>query len=141
MKQTVITLAFALTAFAASIQTADAQGNRTQKPQDFNELYAKTEFAYKAGEKIYNSAVRPVWTSEDTFYFQAHEAGGDAWYKVTGTEKTAIDKDAFEEAVKSVRRNSYYDPSDESQYAVHREKKTPSPDSTLRRISRITTSG
>ncbi|MBR3284674.1 MAG: hypothetical protein IKI70_00155, partial [Bacteroidales bacterium] len=28
-------------------------------------------------------AVRPVWTSEDTFYFQAHEAGGDAWYKVT----------------------------------------------------------
>ena len=130
MKRTVITLALVLAAFAATPRTAEAQGNRAQKPQDFNELYAKTEFAYKAGEKIYNSAVRPVWTSEDTFYFQAHEPGGDAWYKVTGTVKTAIDKETFEEAVKSVRRDSYYDPSDESQYAVHKERKTPSPDST-----------
>ena len=72
MKRTVITLALVLAAFAATSRTAEAQGNRAQKPQDFNELYAKTEFAYKAGEKIYNSAVRPVWTSEDTFYFQAH---------------------------------------------------------------------
>ena len=131
MKQTVITLAVAIAAVAAMNQTAAAQGSRAQKAQDFNTLYAQTEFAYKAGEKVYNGPVRPVWTSEDTFYFQTREAGGDVWYKVTGAEKTSVDKETFEEAVKSVRRNRYYDPSDDSQYAVRKEDKTPSPDSTM----------
>ncbi|MDY6464873.1 MAG: hypothetical protein SPK80_09765, partial [Bacteroidales bacterium] len=118
MKRTVIALAVAIAAVAAMNQTAAAQGSRAQKAQDFNTLYAQTEIAYKAGEKVYNGPVRPVWTSEDTFYFQTREAGGDVWYKVTGAEKTSVDKETFEEAVKSVRRNRYYDPSDDSQYAV-----------------------
>ena len=65
MKRTVIALAVAIAAVAAMNQTAAAQGSRAQKAQDFNTLYGQTEFAYKAGEKVYNGPVRPVWTSED----------------------------------------------------------------------------
>ena len=101
-----------------------------QKTQSFDEAYAKTEFAVKFGPKIYNGAIRPVWTGPDTFFFQTNESGGDVWYKVSGTEKTSISKDEFEEAAKSVRRRPFYDPSDESQYARRREIRQMSPDST-----------
>ena len=101
-----------------------------QKAQSFDEAYAQTEFAVQFGPKLYNGAIRPVWTGPDTFVFQTNEPGGEVWYKVSGTEKTSISKDDFDEAVKSVRRRPYYDPSDESQYARRREIRQMSPDST-----------
>ena len=98
--------------------------------QDFDQAYRATEFASKFGTDIYSGSVRPVWTGEDTFVFQANEPGGNVWYKVTGTAKTTISEEEFQEAMKRPRRG-YYDPSDESQYAFRREVKQFSPDSTL----------
>ena len=98
--------------------------------QDFDQAYRATEFASKFGADVYNGSVRPVWTDEDSFVFQTNEPGGNAWYKVTGTAKTAISEDEFKEASKRPRPD-YYDPSDESQYAFKREVKRFSPDSTL----------
>jgi len=98
--------------------------------QDFDKVWAGTEFAAKFGTDIYNGSIRPVWTSEDTFVFETNEPSGKVWYRVTGTEKTTITEDEFKEATKRPRRG-YYDPSDESQYAFRREVKETSPDSTL----------
>ena len=99
--------------------------------QTFQDAYAKTEEAGKIGSKIYNGPVRPVWTDAETFVYQTHEVGGDAWYRVSGTAKESISKEDFEEATRRNRGRGYYDPSDESQFAMRREVKRPSPDSTL----------
>ena len=98
--------------------------------QTFEEAYAKTEQAAKIGERIYNGPVRPVWTDATTFVYQTHEAGGDAWYRVSDTVKESITKEDFEEATRRNRGRGFYDPSDESQFAMRREIKRPSPDST-----------
>ena len=98
--------------------------------QSFEEAYARTDEFMKFGSRMYTGAIRPVWTDGSTFVFQTREKSGDAWYQVSGTEKTAITREAFEEARKG-RMRGFYDPSDESQYAVRREVKIPSPDSTL----------
>ena len=127
MKRFFVSVALMIVAVAA----ADAQGARAQRTQaqDFNDVYAKTEFAVKFGPKLYYGAVRPVWTDAETFVFQANEPSGEAWYEVKGTARTPITKAAYDEAVKG-RGNRYYDPSDESQYAVRKDQVTPSPDST-----------
>ena len=98
--------------------------------QDFEKAWAGTEFAAKAGADMYGGAIRPVWTGEDTFVFEADEPSGKVWYKVSGTQKSAISEDEFKEALKRPRRG-YYDPSDESQFAFRRDVKRFSPDSTL----------
>ena len=121
MRYRVIALAVVLTA----VMTAQAQ---THSP-DFDEAWARTEELMKFGSRIYNGAIRPVWVDAETFVYQTHEAGGDAWYRIKGTTKEAITKEAFEEARKG-RMPGYYDPSDESQFAVRREVKESSPDST-----------
>ena len=97
--------------------------------QNFEEAYAKTDEAVKFGARMYNGAIRPVWTDAETFVYQTHEPGGDAWYRVSGTVKESITKEDFEESRKG-RGSGYYDPSDESQFFVRREVKHPSPDST-----------
>ena len=97
--------------------------------QSFEEAYAKTDEAVKFGARMYNGAIRPVWTDAETFVYQTHEPGGDAWYRVSGTVKESITKEDFEESRKG-RGRGYYDPSDESQFFVRREVKHPSPDST-----------
>ena len=97
--------------------------------QNFEEAYAKTDEAVKFGARMYNGAIRPVWTDAETFVYQTHEPGGDAWYRVSGTVKESITKEDFEESRKG-RSSGYYDPSDESQFFVRREVKHPSPDST-----------
>ena len=116
--------------FIISLSLACVAVQAQKKAQTFDEAYTKTEFATKLGSKVYNGAIRPVWTGPDTFVFQTNEAGGEAWYKVSGTEKTSISKDDFDAAVKSVRRRPFYDPSDESQFARRHEIRQMSPDST-----------
>jgi dipeptidyl aminopeptidase/acylaminoacyl peptidase len=98
--------------------------------QDFDKAWKDSEFAAKFGTDLYNGAVRPIWTGEDTFVFETDEASGKVWYKVAGTTKTAIPEDEFKEASKRPRPG-YYDPSDESQFAFHRDVKRFSPDSAL----------
>ena len=97
--------------------------------QDFDAAYTRTESVLHWGEKLYNGAVRPVWTGEDSFVFQTCETTGEVWYRVCGTQKVAIAKEVYENALKN-NRNDWYDPSDESQYAVRKEVKELSPDST-----------
>ena len=98
--------------------------------QDFDKAWKDSEFAAKFGTDLYNGAVRPIWTGEDTFVFETDEASGKVWYKVAGTAKTVITEDEFKEASKRPRPG-YYDPSDESQFAFHRDVKRFSPDSAL----------
>ena len=81
--------------------------------QTFDDAYAKTEQAAKIGERIYNGPVRPDWTDATTFVYQTHEAGGDAWYRVSDTVKESITKEDFEEATRRNRGRGFYDPSDE----------------------------
>ena len=100
------------------------------RAQDFDQLWPATEYAAKFGQDLFSGAVRPVWTDADTFVFETAEPSGKAWYKVSGTAKTAISEDAYKEALKRPRPG-YYDPSDESQYAFHRDVKRFSPDSAL----------
>ena len=98
--------------------------------QDFDKAWKDSEFAAKFGTDLYDGAVRPIWTGEDTFVFETDEASGKVWYKVAGTAKTVITEDEFKEASKRPRPG-YYDPSDESQFAFHRDVKRFSPDSAL----------
>ena len=98
--------------------------------QDFDKAWKDSEFAAKFGTDLYNGAVRPIWTGEDTFVFETDEASGKVWYKVAGTAKTVITEDEFKEASKRPRPGDY-DPSDESQFAFHRDVKRFSPDSAL----------
>jgi dipeptidyl aminopeptidase/acylaminoacyl peptidase len=97
--------------------------------QDFDKVWPETEFAAKAGSDIYNGSVRAIWTGDDTFVFETNEPSGRVWYKVSGTDKTTISEDEYKEALKRPR-SRYYDPSDESPYALNKEVKVPSPDST-----------
>ena len=101
----------------------------TVRAQDFDQVWPETEFAAKFGTDLYNGAVRPVWTGDDTFVFETNEPSGRVRYKVSGTDKTVITEDEYKEALKRPRPG-YYDPSDESPYALNREVKVPSPDST-----------
>lgn len=119
-------LAFSLEIIAPAAVNAQSRA----ETQDFNEAYAATEFAVKFGPKLYNGAVRPVWTDAESFVFQTNELSGEVWYKVSGTAKEPVTKDVYDEAVKA-RRSRYYDPSDESQYAHKREVKEIAPDSLL----------
>ena len=96
--------------------------------QTFQEAYAKTDEFMKFGSRMYYGAIRPVWLDGETFIYQTHEPSGDTWYKITGTVKEPITKDAFEELRKG-RMPRYYDPSDESQFAVRSGVKVFSPDS------------
>ena len=98
--------------------------------QDFDQAWKASEFASKFGTDLYYGSIRPIWTGEDTFVFQTGEPSGRAWYKVTGTAKTVISEEEYQEAMKRPRPG-YYDPSDESPFAFKREVKVPSPDSTL----------
>ena len=98
--------------------------------QDFDKAWSATEYASKYGSDLYYGAIRPVWTGEDTFVFETDEPSGKVWYQVTGTAKAVISEDAFKEATKRPGPG-YYDPSDESQYAFHRDVKRFSPDSAL----------
>ena len=111
-----------LIALFAGLLTLAAQG------QGFDAAYTKTEPVLRWGEKMYNGAVRPIWTGEESFVFQTREPAGEAWYRVDGTQKTPIAEDVYKEALKN-RRQGWYDPSDESQYAVKKEIKELSPDS------------
>ena len=97
--------------------------------QDFDKVYPTTEYAVKFGPQLYYGAIRPVWTGSDTFVFKTNEPDGEVCYRMTGTQKEPIDKATYEEAVKQ-NRQRYYDPSDESQYAVRKEVRVFSPDST-----------
>ena len=72
--------------------------------QDFDAVYAKTEYGSQYGAKIYQGAVQPVWLDDDTFVYRTAEPGGDAWYRVSGGERTRIVKDAFEAATGASRR-------------------------------------
>ena len=38
--------------------------------QDFDKAWKDSEFAAKFGTDLYNGAVRPIWTGEDTFVFE-----------------------------------------------------------------------
>ena len=98
--------------------------------QDFDQAYRATEFVSKVGADLYYGSIRPIWTGEDTFVFETNEPSGKVWYKVSGTTKTTISEEEFQEATKRPRPG-YYDPSDESQYAFRREVKKFSPDSAL----------
>ena len=100
------------------------------RAQDFDQVWPGTEFAVKFGNDLFNGAVRPIWTGEDSFVFETNEPAGKGWYKVSGTTKTVISEDEYKEALKRPRPG-YYDPSDESQYAFHRDVKVASPDSSL----------
>ena len=72
--------------------------------QDFDQTYAKTEYASSYGAKIYRGAVQPVWVDDNTFVYKTTEPGGDAWYRVSGTEKVSISKEDFEAAQPRPRR-------------------------------------
>ena len=98
------------------------------RSQSFDEAYAKTDEFMKFGSRMYNGAVRPVWIDAETFIYQTHEPSGDAWYQVKGQVKEPISRETFEELRKG-RVPGYYDPSDESQFAVKREVRVFSPDS------------
>jgi hypothetical protein len=86
--------------------------------QSFEEAYAKTDEAVKFGARMYNGAIRPVWTDAETFVYQTHEPGGDAWYRVSGTVKEAITKEDFEESRKG-RGRGYYDRFFSSLFTIH----------------------
>ncbi len=98
--------------------------------QDFNSVYPEAVKQADFSGKLYNGAVRPVWTDAGTFLYRTMEPAGEAWYKVTAEGKTAVGKEEYENATKRFRRG-YYDPSDESQYFHRREVKEFSPDSSL----------
>jgi len=96
--------------------------------QNFDADYSRAMETVRYGKKLYYGAIQPGWTSNDSFVYTTQTPSGDAWYRVTGTQKSEITKEEFEEAMASLRRR-YYDPSDESQFAVNREVKRFSPDS------------
>ena len=98
--------------------------------QEFDSIYPATEYAVKFGPRLYNGAIRPIWTGQDTFVYTTQEPGGEAWYRMSGIQKEPIDKATYEEAAQKAR-NRYYDPSDESQYAIRKEVRVISPDSTM----------
>ena len=98
--------------------------------QEFDAVYPATEYAVKFGPRLYYGAIRPVWTGQDTFVYATNEPGGEAWYRMVGTRKETIAREVYEDAVKQSRQR-YYDPSDESQYAVRKEIRVVSPDSAL----------
>lgn len=98
--------------------------------QEFDAVYPATEYAVKFGPRLYYGAIRPVWTGQDTFVYTTNEPGGEAWYRMVGTRKEKIAREVYEDAVKQSRQR-YYDPSDESQYAVRKEIRVVSPDSAL----------
>ena len=96
--------------------------------QGFDDAYSVAQERARYGAKVYYSAVRPVWTAEDSFVFRTQTPDGEAWFRVAGTEKTAISRDEFEEAMKRPRPG-WYDPSDDSQFFVRRDVKQMAPDS------------
>ena len=65
--------------------------------QDFDSVYPDTEFAVKFGPQLYYGAIRPVWTGPDTFVYTTNEPNGEAWYRMTGTRKEAIDKETYDD--------------------------------------------
>ena len=88
-----------LSALAAAVLLLPLPGGA----QDFDKVYPATEFAAQFGSQLYNGAINPVWTGRDTFVFTTRERGGEAWYRVTGTQKEAIDKDTFDRATRRDR--------------------------------------
>ncbi len=81
------------------------------------------------GKLVYNGVVRPVWKDARTFLFRTTEAGEEKVYSVNVADrtKTAASGEELEELIKS-RSNGYYDPSDESMYAMRRDEAMKSPD-------------
>lgn len=103
-----------LTAFCASL---------TLQAQDFRQLYDNTAYVTEAVQQIANGPVRPVWVDGSTFLYK----NGDNVWQVQNGVKSASTQEALDELMKRPRRG-YYDPSDESQFAMHREVKEVSPD-------------
>ena len=98
--------------------------------QSFQEVYESALRKADYSSKLYYAAIRPLWTTDSTFLFRTLEPSGEAFYKVTGTSKATIGKEEYDAAEKALWQG-YYDPSDESQFAVHKEVKEYSPDSTM----------
>ena len=96
--------------------------------QDFDAVYARTEYASQYGSKIYQGAVQPVWVDDDTFVYRTAEPGGDAWYRVSGGVRTRIGKEAFEAAAGTSRRAGAPAPGFDSR--ARRGVRAVSPDST-----------
>ena len=115
MRKLFALLVTGLVAFVAMAQSFDA---------DYSVALERARY----GSKVYFSAIRPVWTGEDSFVFRTQTPDGEVFYKVEGTEKTVIGKDEFDAAMKHLPR-PWYDPSDDSQFAHKREVKEMSPDS------------
>ena len=103
-----------LTAFCASL---------TLQAQDFRQLYDNTAYVTEAVQQIANGPVRPVWVDGSTFLYK----NGDNVWQVQNGVKSASTQEALDELMKRPRRG-YYDPSDESQFAMRREVKEVSPD-------------
>ena len=100
------------------------------RSQEFQEVYSAALQKADYSSKLYYAAIRPLWTTDSTFLFRTLEPSGEAFYKVTGTSKATIGKEEYDAAEKALW-HGYYDPSDESQFAVHKEVKEYSPDSSM----------
>ena len=118
---------------AKTIIAAAALLPLTIAAQNFDEIYnqadkARTEF----NTNVYTGAVTPAWKDNTTFLFRTLEKDGEKYYalNVDTREKTAATKEEYDSLMQKRRRP--YDPSDESPYAMHRERKPiASPDSSL----------
>ncbi len=98
--------------------------------QAFQDVWKSTDEAVQLGKEICNGPVRPLWKDASTFLFRTQEPSGEAFYQVTDGIKVSSTKAAYD-SLASRRRPFDYDPSDESQFAVRREVRETSPDSTL----------
>lgn len=74
-------------------------------PDGFREKYSGLDSLQNINKLVYNGAVNPVWTDENTFIYRTTEASGDVYYLVDAEEntKTPIDKGQYDSLSDSVR--------------------------------------
>ena len=94
--------------------------------QTFDELYGQTAQVTDAINAVVRGAtVRPVWADGNTFLYRE----GENVYKVDVKQgkTTGSTQEELQELLEK-QRDTYYDPSDDSQYGLGHETSWPSPD-------------
>ena len=73
--------------------------------QSFDEEYAKVQQYKNLSPLLYNGAVNPVWTDNETFLFTNNEKSGEKVYEISlkKRSRTESTREALEEAMKASR--------------------------------------
>ncbi len=91
------------------------------EPQ-FDERYERNvQFLNRMPKLVSGEQVRPVWKDAGSFLFSIHEGDSTRVYEVNIAAKMkSLASQAEFDTLRRRMRDWYYDPSDESQYAMHR---------------------